>query len=925
MKFAGIFISLSTIVALLYFFGVLFFLSDHEPHDNCQMTYMFEYPQYIRISQSIDRKYPNYGLFVYGEGRTTAKARNMDFNGIPILFVPGNSGSYQQVRSLASVALRKALNSRTNYHFDYFTVNFNSEYSAVYGPLLNCQLEYVNHSIYRVLELYGKNANGAKQVILIGHSIGGVIAEKVLSLLPIGSNVVPMVITLAAPFQRPLIIFDKYLEDFYWMYQNSHDNTNIFSIAGGFSDFLIPSYLTELNDNHSIHLVTTNIPRSWIEAGHVQIVWCKQTVLALNRALFDIVDFKTKKIISNKTSIENIFKHHLISNSGTKVHLRSELTKQTNLESNGEWIENLNKQFSVQWKKGVRQPHWHMIGLTSQPNYEMLTVLAVNMETQNWIYACNAAYTKGASRVCLNGLHLSHFSEIIPSAKYKRRLITLNMHKLRKSNFELTHVVFAAMPTSEPLSFHVDNYGSFERKCIVSLPLLPFKKHIIVLETPPRAVIYNIHLTNLKNMLQSYQIFVEPNNCSTVEHHATIILIVPWSNQNVHQHFMKKVNNPFHLRLQGVKPKNSQPAHLKLILEPTCTYKISAKVHVIGMFGQMARLYSPLLLSNIAIVVLLGFQELLLQISSCKKGTIFFPPLIGSVKHGSIILLSMAINKLLSFPFVLSYVPVPDTLLFPNGGDDLTDFLLMPILMYMVSSIIVAILVSGYYLSLFALESTIHKLVTRVFARTVTFTIKFSDYLVKFLQRVPFVVIGFLIFLCMSTCGGLGLCVGMVFYFLKLTEMSQDYVEDVIWIVVKRIVKRCKYALSHKENNALSKSKNEQTQNNGKHFLMESKNSVADSKKGETEGRNNLNNQNMNKDVTNEQSYSPIFFHTALFFIWALVTILNIPSVLTWAHNFMYSKILIPDVSFLPGLVLSICALPLWHLELPRTNSELHF
>lgn len=43
--------------------------------------------------------YPNYqkyNLYAYSEGRYTENARNMKFEGIPVLFVPGNAGSYKQ-------------------------------------------------------------------------------------------------------------------------------------------------------------------------------------------------------------------------------------------------------------------------------------------------------------------------------------------------------------------------------------------------------------------------------------------------------------------------------------------------------------------------------------------------------------------------------------------------------------------------------------------------------------------------------------------------------------------------------------------------------------------------------------------------------------------------------------------------------------
>ena len=45
----------------------------------------------------------------------------MLFSGAPVLFIPGNSGSYKQARSLASVALRKGVDNDWMSHLDYFT------------------------------------------------------------------------------------------------------------------------------------------------------------------------------------------------------------------------------------------------------------------------------------------------------------------------------------------------------------------------------------------------------------------------------------------------------------------------------------------------------------------------------------------------------------------------------------------------------------------------------------------------------------------------------------------------------------------------------------------------------------------------------------------------------------------------------------
>lgn len=42
------FIVFSLIVTLLYFVGLLSFINDHE-ENKCEMTYMFEYPQFVVV------------------------------------------------------------------------------------------------------------------------------------------------------------------------------------------------------------------------------------------------------------------------------------------------------------------------------------------------------------------------------------------------------------------------------------------------------------------------------------------------------------------------------------------------------------------------------------------------------------------------------------------------------------------------------------------------------------------------------------------------------------------------------------------------------------------------------------------------------------------------------------------------------------
>lgn len=51
----------------------------------------------------------------------------------------------------------------------------------------------------------------------------------------------------------------------------------------------------------------------------------------------------------------------------------------------------------------------------------------------------------------VDAMHLSHKSEIVPSLKYKRRFLNVNLHELR-NNF--THVVVKVPTTIEPVSHY---------------------------------------------------------------------------------------------------------------------------------------------------------------------------------------------------------------------------------------------------------------------------------------------------------------------------------------------------------------------------------------------------------------------------------------------------------------------------------------
>ncbi|CAH1996626.1 unnamed protein product [Acanthoscelides obtectus] len=1003
-----------------YGIGLINFITDFE--DKCEMTYIYEYPQFVRVSHHLDEKFPKYALFAYSEGRFTSEVRNMHFTGIPVLFIPGNAGSHKQVRSLSSIALRKMLSNGIPYHFDYFTLDLNGELSGVYGPLLFDQLEYVNSSLYRILDLYKGNDNKPESVVLIGHSMGGVIAVKLACQIS-NPSLISVLITLASPLSRPPIFLDYHTKKFYDEGLIAPEETSLISLSGGYNDFLIPSFLNNLKSSKSLYAVTTTIPRAWVEANHVQILWCKQVVLTITRALFDIVSVKKKQISNSTTYRDKVFHHHLIDNSGINIRYWNSYEALVHINHKGQWIENIQKQYSVKHLQGVREAHWYMVKMNSLPGYEMVSVLAINLETVDWVFVCNAYVPKGPSKVCVEGYHLTQYSHMAPSVKYKRRYLQMNMYELRRNYSEATHIVFRVLPTNEPIIFHVDTYDNNERNISVELPKWwSFENRVIIHNTAENAVHYNLILPQLEHIIQYYQLYIHPTYCSKDYHHASASLIVPWSHETYHSYVTNVDKKPANIRLYSSKPAYAKDlsAYIRIILEPSCSYRISIRPSISGSLGQLARVYSPLLLTNVAVIILMSLRHQL----RCLENNVHCSILFVALEEGAKPYFVLTITKMLlqvSKMLLPSYAPQPDMFYLINEG---TDFFWLPLVLYLCSVGIVFLMGIGLAVSLVALESTVHKSALKLLARSISFNVSWSDYLMTGLHKVPLIVVVTLILLCLSTCGSLALCLGCLFYFLRLTQMSQDYVEEVVWHFAKNIARQIKNKLFRQKENAcdgaiktplritdpnvdedkqendkqlsiqqsveqsvkteatkVSETVNKNTETDDEHNTVEkdeaeqaAENNIENKNKsdndeevsetecnkddfivdhgescnkekfsdrdkqvvlkneedlqvavGGTKDTENDNDRNRNKEKEGKllAGYSAIFFHSTIFLLWLIIALINIPAVMTWARNFQFNKTLTPDDSFIPGIVLSACAFPLWQFELPNSNRSL--
>lgn len=313
--------SISAIVIL--FTIVHSFMNFQQDPKGCAMSYMMpRFDPFPDFDSEHSRFGGKYSLYLYREHGIDLDAR---VKGIPVVFIPGNAGSYKQMRPIAAEAARyfhdelredMAAIGDGKRPLDFFTVDFNEELIAFHGQTLLDQAEYLNEAVAYILELYQNPQRSIrepglpdpKSVIVLGHSMGGVVARTMLSMPNYQQNTINTIITLSAPHARPPVSFDATMVSTYndlntfWREsysgrnkgKNPLDDVTLVSVAGGGLDTMIPSEYTSLTslvpDTHGFTVFTSSIPNVWTGMDHLAIMWCDQFRKALVRAIFDVLD-----------------------------------------------------------------------------------------------------------------------------------------------------------------------------------------------------------------------------------------------------------------------------------------------------------------------------------------------------------------------------------------------------------------------------------------------------------------------------------------------------------------------------------------------------------------------------------------------------------------------------------------------------------
>jgi pimeloyl-ACP methyl ester carboxylesterase len=187
-----------------------------------------------------------------------------------------------------------------------YLVDTHGELSAFEPISLYDQASFAAEAIDYILRLYDSPAAPEnlkpKNVLVIGHSMGGIVARLIPLLSNYRPNSIKDIITLATPHREaPLPIhYDmvrlySFINEAWHRYHGSPNHVlsdiTLVSVAGGSRDKMVDSEMTNIdfaNPKSSLHIHMTGTPGLWSSGDHEASTWCDQLLQKLANLAFDI-------------------------------------------------------------------------------------------------------------------------------------------------------------------------------------------------------------------------------------------------------------------------------------------------------------------------------------------------------------------------------------------------------------------------------------------------------------------------------------------------------------------------------------------------------------------------------------------------------------------------------------------------------------
>jgi hypothetical protein len=194
--------------------------------------------------------------------------------------------------------------------------------SAFQSESIEDQAFVANEAVQFILSKYKEQKKIVpKGVLIIGHSMGGIVARHMMTLSNYQPGTILDIITLSTPHKeapiplyRPMGKLYSELNSF-WQQEHREEgkiaNISLVSIGGGTRDTVLDSSLTDIsqfaNSNASLHTYSSGTPRIWSSADHESAVWCDQILQSITFAAIDLYLADDNSLESRMKILNRIF------------------------------------------------------------------------------------------------------------------------------------------------------------------------------------------------------------------------------------------------------------------------------------------------------------------------------------------------------------------------------------------------------------------------------------------------------------------------------------------------------------------------------------------------------------------------------------------------------------------------------------------
>lgn len=203
----------------------------------------------------------------------------------------------------------------------------------------------------------------------------------------------------------------------------------------------------------------------------------------------------------------------------------------------GDWVEDSRRVFT-EYHKSINKTRYQMIRLVDNPLHKFVKIETINLDTDDWVFGCQANEVYGVSRYCSRAESLSHFATPLPSQKSERLAFMMDLSELKVKYPHWTHLVVRILPTKDPVKVHFDVHNPMDRELIVSMPKwYEYRTEQILDDTVLGSAYYKMKISGMEEVHQTLEVHLRPRSCSKERHHAVVRICVPWTNGCERYHY----------------------------------------------------------------------------------------------------------------------------------------------------------------------------------------------------------------------------------------------------------------------------------------------------------------------------------------------------------------------------------------------------